>query len=160
MAKWHFCRKLKYEERFLEIWNWDFFYFHVLLEDFECHVLTQPFVCVMLQVGIQNKISDLKMKTSNLVHVDVFKDQVCWGFSSSLSYHFLNNSIYREVNGPKEQNSGDFAWLPWNIHKGLESSPYSWSLNAVLEIFMYNFEWFTWTLEYLVFDFFFFSFSC
>lgn len=27
-------------------------------------------------VGIQNKISDLKMKTSNLVHVDVFKDQV------------------------------------------------------------------------------------
>ncbi|KAJ9697062.1 hypothetical protein PVL29_009013 [Vitis rotundifolia] len=31
---------------------------------------------LLLPVGIQNKISDLKMKTSNLVHVDVFKDQV------------------------------------------------------------------------------------
>lgn len=31
---------------------------------------------MVLQVGIQQKPTDLKLKTSNLVHVNVLKDQV------------------------------------------------------------------------------------
>lgn len=54
--------------------------FEVLI-DYEDIILINIFVS---QVGIQTKPADLKIKTSNLVEVNVLNDQVCnvlWIFS-------------------------------------------------------------------------------
>lgn len=47
-----------------------------------------------LQVGIQQKPADLKMKTSNLVHVYVLKDQVRWAFAFFMSCKKLESNNY------------------------------------------------------------------